>query len=118
MYGRDSDPLFFKLFFEDFLAKASVYNVKSGQNAHYKLKIRSKVKKSTKSGKTHVAKLDLWVTINSFKKDKIIFSQTVKDIRGFGMSWEKAADNAYSRSIDMMDEPLNELIQNLCSVGN
>ncbi|MCZ6900019.1 MAG: LPP20 family lipoprotein [Bacteroidetes bacterium] len=118
VYGENADPLFFRIFFEDFLAKASVYSVKSGQNVPYKLKIRSKIKKSTKSGKTYVAKLDLWVTINSSKKNRVLFSQTIKDVRGFGMSWEKAADNAYSRSIDMMDEPLNELIQNLCSVGN
>ena len=118
VYGENADPLFFRIFFEDFLAKASVYSVKSDQNVPYKLKIRSKIKKSTKSGKTYVAKLDLWVTINSSKKNRVLFSQNLKDIRGFGMSWEKAADNAYSRSIDMMDEPLNELIQNLCSVGN
>ena len=118
VYGENADPLFFRIFFEDFLAKASVYSVKSGQNVPYKLKIRSKIKKSTKSGKTYVAKLDLWVTINSYKKNRVLFSQTIKDVRGFGMSWEKAADNAYSRSIDMMDESLNGLIQNLCSVGN
>lgn len=118
VYGQDADPLFFKIFFEDFLAKASVYNVKSDQDVPYKLKIRSKIKKSTKSGKTYVAKLDLWVTINSSKKNRVLFSQTIKDVRGYGMSWEKASSNAYSRSIDMMDVALNELIQNLCSVGN